>query len=57
MGGPTLSQVDELLAAADVDHSRLVQLKLSLEEKLGTMKQLDTEVLELTVEDDLDSEI
>ena len=53
----TLSKVDDLLAAADIDHSRLVQLKLSMEEKMGTLKQLDSDVLELIVEDDLEDEI
>ena len=36
---------------------RLAQLKLSLQEKLETLKQLDSEVLELTEDKDLEAEI
>ena len=56
-----LSQVDEILAASDpgsaVDMSKLTQLKLSLQEKLETLKQLDGEILELTEEAKLEDEI
>ena len=52
-----LRQIDELLAVTPPDTVRLSQLKLSLEEKLGTLKQLDGEIVELTDEDHLIEEI
>ena len=52
-----LNNVDELLAAAERDLPRLAQLKLSLEEKLSTLRRLDSEILDLTEEDALEDEI
>ena len=47
-----IGKVEELLATLDsdeaVDKSKLSQLKLSLGEKLETVKRLDGEILELT---------
>ena len=53
-----LSKLDELRVDSDsVDTSKLLRLKLSLEEKLHTLKTLDGEILDLTTEDDLSDEI
>ena len=55
-----LRQVDEIAGSDEVteaDRSRLAQLKLGLEEKLATLKQLDAEILELTAEEGLEAEI
>ena len=52
-----LNRIDELLTAKEVDKDQLAQLKLSLTEKLDTLKQLDGEILDLTEEGDLDDEI
>ena len=51
-----LNQLDTLVAAEETDLARLAQLRLSLEEKLETLKLLDSEILDLT-EDDLEEEI
>lgn len=56
----TIAKVDELMAAPDgdkIDKSKISQLKLSLEEKLATVKQLDGDILELTEDDKVDEEI
>ena len=53
-----LRKLDELrTTSGPVDTSKLLRLKLSLEEKLDTLKTLDGEILELTKEDDLGDEI
>lgn len=52
-----LNQVDGALAATPTDNDKLAQLKLSLHEKLDTLKQLDSEVVDLTPEEGLDEEI
>ena len=52
-----MKQFNALLAAPRAKEQRLLQLKLSLEEMLETLKQVDTDMLELTSEDDLESEI
>ena len=52
-----LNRIDELLKAEEVDKAQLAQLKMSLTEKLETVKLLDGEILELTEEVDLDDEI
>ena len=52
-----MNLADDLLAAHIVDEARLAQLKLSLEEKLGTLKQLDGAILDLTKVDHLEDEI
>ena len=52
-----LTQVNKLLREEEVNLARLAQLKLSLQEKLETLKQLDSEVLELTEDKDLEAEI
>ena len=53
----TMKQIDALLAVPGAEEPKLAQLKLSLEEKLETLKQLDTEMLELTGEEELENEI
>ena len=57
----TIAKVDEILAAVDtdaaVDKSKFSQLKLSLEDELETIKQLDGEMLELTEDDKVVDEI
>ena len=53
-----LNKLDELWANSDsIDTLKLLRLKLSLEEKLGTLRTLDGEILDLTNEDDLGDEI
>ena len=53
-----LTKLNELRTAPDpVDTSKLLRLKLSLEEKLDTLKTLDGEILDLTKENDLGNEI
>ena len=52
-----LRELDELLAADTLKKARLAQLKLSLQEKLDTLKQIDGEIIELTEEGDLENEI
>ena len=52
-----LTQIDTLLAEESPDLSRLSQLKLSLQEKLETLKLLDGEILGLIDEGELTSEI
>ena len=52
-----LNQIDGLLAEEAPDVSKLSQLKLSLQEKLETLKLLDGEILELIEEDSLATEI
>lgn len=52
-----LQQVSEMVAASEADPAaldikRLLQLKLSLEEKLSTLKQLDGEILDLIDNED-----
>jgi len=47
----TLMKVGDALAAETADEAKLSQLKLTLEEKLGTLKLLDSEIIELTEED------
>ena len=52
-----MKQINALLPAPSAEELRLAQLKLSLEEKLETLKQPDAGMLELTSEDDLESEM
>ena len=56
-----LTNVNELLSMLEpgppTDTSKLTQLKLSLQEKLETLRQLDSEILDLTEEDNLVHEI
>ena len=52
-----LNQVDSALAATPTDNDTLAQLKLSLHEKLETLKQQDSEVVDLTPEERLDEDI
>ena len=49
----TLTKVNDALAA----EAKLSQLRLTIEEKLGTLKLLDSEIVELTEEDALATEI
>jgi len=58
----TLTKVEEALVAAaerteEFDASKLSQLKLSLQEKLEVLRQLDAEILELTDKEGLVDEI
>ncbi len=53
----TLGQVANSLEESPVDAKRLTVLKLSLEEKLKTLKELNAEIIELVPEDDLEAEI
>ena len=52
-----LTQVEESLAASPPDVARLSQMKLSLQEKLETLKLLDGEIVDLTEESHLADEI
>ena len=56
-----LTNVNELLSTLEpgptTDTSKLTQLKLSLQEKLETLRQPDSEILDLTEEDHLVDEI
>ena len=52
-----VKKVDELLAGDSPSTSKLVQVKLSLMEKLDVLKQLDGEILELIEEEALAEEI
>ena len=52
-----LTQVNKLLKEDKVDLAKLAQLKLSLQEKLETLKQFDSEVLELTDAEGVEAEI
>ena len=53
----TMTKVNDALAAETADEAKLSQLKLTLEEKLATLKLLDGEVVELTEEDAIATEI
>ena len=48
---------DTLLAKEEPDPARLAQLKLSLEEKLSTLTRLDSKILDLTEDENVDTEI
>ena len=52
-----IAKVDELLAEESPNASRLSQLKMSLQEKLDVLKQLDGEMLELVDEEGLAEDI
>ena len=52
-----LTQIDTLLIEESPNLSKLSQLKLSLQEKLDTLKLLDSEMLGLIDEGELTSEI
>ena len=52
-----LNQIDGALPAVTPDSAKLSQLKLSLQEKLETLKLLDAEIVELTPEEGLVEEI
>ena len=52
-----LNQTDAILADAHPDSDRLALLKLSLTEKLETLKLLDSEIVELIPEEELVREI
>ena len=51
-----VNQVDEIVGGGP-DLAKLAQLKLSLTEKLETLNRLDQEILELTEEDNISTEI
>ena len=44
----TLTKVNKALAAETANEAKLLQMKLMLEEKLGTLKLLDSKIVELT---------
>ena len=52
-----VNQVDEIVGEGGPDLAKLAQLKLSLTEKLETLNRLDQEILELTEEDNISTEI
>ena len=52
-----LNQIDSILADGMPDVSKLSQLKLSLQEKLETIKHIDGEILDLIEEDKVATEI
>ena len=45
-------RAEDLLASPDPDHGRLAHIKLSLQEKLSILKQLDAEIVDLVEEED-----
>ena len=53
----TITQIDEILASKAPDKSRLSLLRLTLKEKLETVKTLDAEVIELIEDETLADEI
>ena len=53
----TLAKADGALAAKTADEAKLSQLKLTLEENLGTLKLLDDDIVELIEEGALATEI
>ena len=52
-----LGQITTALEDTPPDQDRLALLKLTLNEKLETLNRLDSEIIELTAEADLDDEI
>lgn len=52
-----LSEVDTAIGASPLEDDKLSQLKLCLDEKLQTLKQLDAEIVELVPEEELEAEI
>ena len=52
-----LNQIDPSLAAENKDLPKLAQLKMILEEKIETLKLLDSEILNLTEESEIEEEI
>lgn len=53
----TMGQFDAAVGASPIDPDQLSLLKLTLTEKLETLKKFDSEIIELTPEGDLESEI
>ena len=53
----TMGQVDSAVGASPVDPDKLSLLKLTLTKKLETLKKFNSEIIELTPEDDLEDEI
>ena len=53
-----ITRVEDMLASEDVlDHSKLNQLAMSLKEKLEEIKVLDSEILTLVDDEDLEDKI
>ena len=52
-----MDTIDTVLADKTPGPVRMAQLKASLEEKLGTITRLDSEILDLTEDDGLEDEI
>ena len=52
-----ITKVEESASAAERDKSALLQMKLSLDEKLEMLKRLDGEILELTEDGQVVEEI
>jgi len=46
-----VKKAEELLAQEDTNHSQLARIRLSLQEKLSTLKELDSEVVDLVKEE------
>ena len=52
-----VKKVEELLAQEDPNKSQLARIKLSLQEKLSILKELDSEVVDLVKEEEVANEI
>ena len=53
----TMNAIDALVAKEEPDEIRLAQLKLILEEKINTLTRLDSEILDITEDDNVEVEI
>ena len=53
----TLGEIATALSSEAPDRDRIARLKLTLNEKLDTLNRLDSEIIELTADDDLEGEI
>ena len=53
----TLGEIATALSGEAPDRDRIARLKLTLNEKLETLNKLDSEIIELTAEEGLESEI
>ena len=53
----TVGKVDDLTTSGTIDETKLLHSKRMLEEKLNELKALDSEIVKLVKEDDLEAEI
>ena len=53
----TLGDIATTLSSDAPDRDRIARLKLTLNEKLETLNKLDSEIIELAAEEDLENEI